>query len=87
MGVDCHDFFTDQCAAVTLNQIALGIDLVGPVDVDVDRAGLVESGQRNSQFDCQLGRGLRSGNATDAQPLAQMNGQLLNEGGSGVSGP
>ena len=85
-GAGGHDPFADQGAAIAFDQIAVGIDFVGTVDVDVDGRHLFERGQRNPQLDGQIGRRLRGGNAADAEALAEPHGELLDECRGGMAG-
>jgi hypothetical protein len=59
------NFFAEQRASAAFDQIQLGIDFIGPIDVDVDGLMLFECPERNPELLGQLLGFLRSWDADD----------------------
>src|SRR6266498_1254510 len=68
----CDNLFPQQCSAAALDQVQLRINLVSPVDVNVDDRIFLQSGKRDAELLGQVFRILRRWNSHDSQstPLA-----------------
>ena len=73
------DALARECAAVPLDEVEPGIDLVGAVDRDVEQV-LGQLDHDEAQRGCERGRGARRGHALDPQSPRCLGGQRAHEG-------
>ena len=62
-----NDFFAEEGAASPLDQVELGIDLVGAVDGDINFGMVVERSQRDAELTGEFFRSDRGGDADNFQ--------------------
>src|SRR3989454_1029699 len=72
-----HDALAHQGSAVPLDQVEVGIDLVGSVHRDIDIR--LEADQRDAELPRELGRRLRDGHASHAEAVAHAGGESPQE--------
>src|SRR5213080_4318904 len=75
---DRHDLFSQERTAAALDEIELRINLIGAVDRQVDRPGILSLKQRNAVVSRQLCSFQGSGHPSNAQPCSDPLAQRQN---------